>query len=189
MNHAYKNWRHHTLPASTNPKIAQKLCQSANLNTQDILFDPFCGCGTIPITAVLDYNIKQAFASDVSGRAVDCAEKNRSLAKIPENRIVIFRSNVSLIKLIPHSIDKIITNLPFGIRTGNHKNNIKIYQNFCRKALTLLKNTGTGIILTQEKKLFQQIFSLYFDITKIETIELSGLSPDIYQIKPKKILI
>jgi len=180
------SWRQHTLPASTNPEVARLLCQSAGLKPDDILLDPFCGCATIPIIALTEYKIKQAFASDVSGRAIDAAIKNRQLAGLSDHQLTIFRSNISMIKLSPKTIDHIITNLPFGIRTGDHQKNIQSYQALCRKSLSLLKLDGTITILTQEKKLLVQIFSPLFHIKKIRTIDLGGLSPDIFQLTIKK---
>jgi len=177
-------WRQHTLPASTNPVIARQLCQMADLKPTDILLDPFCGCATIPLIAITEFNINKSFASDLSGKAIDCAEKNAKLANVKPSQLVLFRSNVSMIKLPPQSIDKIITNLPFGIRTGTHEKNTKYYQIFAKKCYSLLKPTGIGVILTQEKKLFLDLFNPKFTVKKIETVDINGLTPDIFQIKP-----
>lgn len=180
------NWRQYTLPASTNPKIARHLCRLANLQSTDVLLDPFCGCATIPIIALTEFHIQKSFASDISGKAIDCATQNMQLANLTKPQLILFRSNISMIKLPPQSIDKIITNLPFGIRTGTHEKNRKYYQIFVNKCRSLLQPTSLGIILTQEKKLFTELFSPQFNVKKIETINLNGLAPDIYSIQPKQ---
>lgn len=177
-------WRQFTLPASTNPPLAHILCQIAKLNTQDILYDPFCGVGTIPITALLNFSISKAFASDLSGQAIDYCEHNRQLAQISPKKLIIFRSNVSMSKLKPKSITKIISNLPFGIRTGSHAKNTKIYQILADKCYSLLDKNGKAIFLTQEKKLFTDIFAKKFQIKLITTINIGGLEPSVYQIQP-----
>lgn len=180
-----QSWRKFTLPASTNPSLAYILCQIAKLNPKDILYDPFCGVGTIPITALTNFAIKQAFASDLSGKAIDYCEQNRTLAKISPKKLVVFRSNISMCKLKPKSITKIISNLPFGIRTGNHIKNLKTYQILADKCHHLLAPKGMGIFLTQEKILFSRVFSTKFKFKTVNTVNIGGLTPSIFQIKPK----
>lgn len=177
-----QTWRKFSLPASTNPPLAYILCQIANLSADDILYDPFCGVGTIPITALLQFGIKQAFASDLSGKAIDFCQQNQTIAKISAKKMITFRSNISMCKLTPQSISKIISNLPFGIRTGNHEKNQKLYRILAKKCLILLKPNGTATFLTQEKKLFTETFSCFFHLKNITTIDLGGLSPNIYQL-------
>jgi len=179
-----RSWRTHTLPASLNPSLAYILCQIAHIQPTDTIYDPFCGCGTIPITVSQYFSTRQIFGSDLSGKAIDCCQTNLSQAISPiHQKITFFRSNISMVKLRPSSIDKIITNLPFGIRVGDHLNNQKIYRIFRDKTNSLLAPTGLGIILTQEKKLFYEIFSKKFKVTRVATIEQGGLAPDIFMIK------
>ncbi len=180
-----RSWRTKNLPASTNPPLAYILCEMANLNPKDILYDPFCGAGTIPITAITNFKIKKAFASDVSGNAIDNVESNKKSANITDKKLVTFRSNISMTKLKPQTITKIISNLPFGIRTGSHEKNIEIYQNLSQKAKKLLTKDGIGIFLTQEKKLFEKVFNKDFKIKIITTVDIGGLTPNIYKINPR----
>ncbi len=178
-----KSWRIKTLPASTHPSLAYILCQIAKLKPTDTIYDPFCGCGTIPITAIKLFNIKQAFASDLSGKAIDFCQINSEKAHISNKKLIIFRSNISMTKLAPSSINSIISNLPFGIRTGNHEKNIKLYKILSHKCQSMLHINGVGIFLTQEKKLFLETFSPIFQVKKITTVDIGGLTPDIYKIK------
>lgn len=120
-----RDWRKEFVPAGINPSLAFILCQIAQLNQDDIIFDPFCGGSTIPITALLYFNVQKAFASDVSGKAIDISKKNFRAAGIPQKRFVLFRSNISMVKLQPKSVTKVITNLPFGIRSGDHEKTCK----------------------------------------------------------------
>jgi 23S rRNA G2445 N2-methylase RlmL len=178
-----KSWRTKTIPASINSSLAFIMCQIAQVNSTDTIYDPFCGCGTIPITASKYFFAKKTFGSDLSGKAIDYCQINSQNAILNPKQILFFRSNISMVKLKPNSIDKIITNLPFGIRVGTHIQNIKTYQIFCHKAFSLLKTSGTGVILTQEKNLFTEIFSSKFHIQSTTTIDQGGLMPTIFMIK------
>ena len=180
-----RQWQTKHSPSGINPSLAFILCQIANLDSNDILYDPFCGSSTIPITAMLHFPVKKIFASDLNGKSIDNSQTNLQAANINPEKFIIFRSNISMVKLPKNSITRIITNLPFGIRSGSHQQNIKTYQILSRKITSLLKSTGSAIILTQEKKLFIDIFTEKFLIKKITTIEQGGLNPTIFKLTKK----
>lgn len=180
-----RNWRVEFIPAGINPALAYILCQVASLNKDDILLDPFCGGSTILITALLYFNINKAFASDVSGRAIDVSEKCFQAAGITKNRFVLFRSNISMIKLKPKSITKVITNMPFGIRSGDHEKNIKLYNIFNLKLRSILTDNGIIILLTQEKNLVYETMGKDFNIKLVMVPEQGGLRPGIFKLTKK----
>lgn len=180
-----REWRKEFVPAGINPSLAYILCQIANLNQNDIILDPFCGGSTIPITALLYFDVQKAFASDVSGRAIDVSLKNFQAASISQKRFVLFRSNISMVKLQPKLITKVITNMPFGIRSGDHDQNLKVYTSFNLKLNTLLSDNGSAVILTQEKKLIYETMEKDFKIKLIATPEQGGLRPAIFHLAKK----
>ncbi|MDO8570537.1 MAG: methyltransferase [Candidatus Daviesbacteria bacterium] len=180
-----RNWRVDFIPAGINPALAYILCQVASLNKDDILLDPFCGGSTIPITALLYFDINKAFASDVSGRAIDVSEKCFQASGITKNRFVLFRSNVSMIKLKPKTITKVITNMPFGIRSGDHEKNIKLYNIFNLKLRSMLTDNGVIVLLTQEKNLVYETMGKNFNIKLIMVPEQGGLRPGVFRLTKK----
>ena len=180
-----RDWRVAYVPAGINPSLAYILCQVAQLNKDDVLLDPLCGGSTIPITALLYFDIKRAFASDVSGSAIDVSEKCFKTAGIAKNRFVLFRSNISMIKLQPKLITKVIANMPFGIRSGDHERNVKLYNTFNLKVRSLLAEDGVAVILTQEKKLVYETMGKDFNIKIVAEPEQGGLRPAIFRLTKK----
>jgi len=180
-----RDWRVAFVPAGINPSLAYILCQVASLNKDDILLDPFCGGSTIPITALLYFDINKAFASDVSGKAIDISEKCFQASGMAKNRFVLFRSNISMIKLKPKSITKVVTNMPFGIRSGDHEKNIKLYNIFNLKLRSILTNNGIVVLLTQEKNLVYETMSKDFNIKIAIEPEQGGLRPAIFRLTKK----
>lgn len=180
-----RDWRVAFVPAGINPSLAYILCQVAQLNKDDILLDPLCGGSTIPITALLYFDIKKVFASDVSGSAIDISEKCFQAAGIAKSRFVLFRSNISMIKLQPKSITKIISNMPFGIRSGDHERNVKLYNTFNLKTRSLLAEDGMAVILTQEKKLVYETMGKDFTVKIVAEPEQGGLRPAIFRLTRK----
>jgi len=180
-----REWRKSFVPAGINPSLAYVLCSLAKLNKNDVLLDPFCGGSTIPITAEMYFGVRKAFASDISGKAIDISLENWKAAGIKKNKYVLFRSNVSTLKLQPKSITKIVTNMPFGIRVGSHELNEKLYKSFAFRMNHLLTDDGTAIVLTQEKLLIEDVMKNDFDISTVMTPEVGGLRPNVYKITRK----
>lgn len=179
-----RSWRNKTMPASLNPALAYILCKLANITENDILYDPFCGAGTIAVTAAKYFKPKKVLASDLSGKAVDFTIQNFKSAGIHKNKFSVFRSNISQVKLQSESIDKVITNLPFGVRVGTHNENIKIYKTLAAKAKSFLRNEGVCVLVTQEKNLIIDCF-LNQNFKKVAEFDIKqgGLTPGVYVFK------
>ncbi|MCA9381502.1 methyltransferase [Candidatus Dojkabacteria bacterium] len=177
-----RQWKIENSPAGINPSLAYILCMIAEVNENDIVLDPFCGAGTIPITASKYFGVKKVLASDVKGTAVDMTLKNQIAANITKNKMTVFRSNITQLKLQKDSVSKIITNPPFGVRTGNHEENIKIYKSLADKAQVILKEEGKLVCITQEKKLFLDCFSSTYKIIGELQVSQGGLHPTIFVV-------
>lgn len=177
-----RDWRKEFVPAGINPALAYVMCQIADSNEDDVVLDPFCGGGTIAISASLYFPIKQVMASDISGKAIDITTRNVEKAGI--KNIMVFRSDVAKLKLGKNSVTKIITNLPFGIREKTHDKNIKIYSDLAKIAKNVLSGNGLIVVLTQELQLLQEIFAKS-ELLKIGDypIEQGGLKPHIFVYK------
>ena len=123
LNLSKRDWRIEYVSAGINPSLAYILCMVADLSKEDIVYDPFCGAGVIPITALKHFNVKRVICSDISGKAVEKSEINFNTAGIDKNRYRLFRSDIRDIRLNKRNADKIVSNLPFGIRVGEHNDN------------------------------------------------------------------
>jgi 23S rRNA G2445 N2-methylase RlmL len=173
-----REWQIEHVPAGVNPALAYILCMAAGLKEEDQMLDPFCGGGTIPITASKYFNVRKAFACDLSGKAIEITKRNFQSAEIVKEKYFTLRSNVSMLKFPKEYFDKIITNLPFGVRVGTHENNEKIYKIFAKKCASLIKPDGKVVILTQEKQLiFNMMSQSGFKLVKKFDLRQGGLSP------------
>ena len=184
INLTRREWRKEFVPAGINPSLAYILCMVAKLKEEDILLDPFCGSSVIPITALKYFNIKRVICSDISSKAISASEKNFKTAGIEEGRYKLFRSDIKDIKLSKRNIDKIVTNLPYGIRVGDHSGNIETYKSLELLSKKLLRKKGLLVLLTQEKKLVQETFKKEeWDIKSLARVNEGGLFPEIFVIR------
>ena len=184
LNLSKREWRKEYVPAGINPSLAYILCMVADLREEDIVYDPFCGAGVIPITALKHFNVKRVICSDISGKAIEKSEINFNSAGIDKSRYKLFRSDIKDVTLNKRNVDKIISNLPFGIRVGEHSDNKKIYLSLEQVAERVLRKKGLIVLLTQEKKLLREVFNKEdWNVKSVLRVNEGGLLPEVFVIK------
>ena len=184
LNLSKREWRKEYVPAGINPSLAYILCMIADLNKEDIVYDPFCGASVISITALKYFNVKRVICSDISGKAIEKSEINFNSAGIDKSRYKLFRSDIKNVTLNKRNVDKIISNLPFGIRVGEHSDNVEIYKSLEVLANRLLRTKGMLVLLTQEKKLLREVFSKEsWNVKSVLRVDEGGLLPEVFVIK------
>jgi len=179
-----RDWRKEYIPAGIDPSLAYVMCMIADLKDDDIVYDPFCGTSVIPITALKYFNVKRVMCSDLSGNAIIKSIANLKAAQIPKEKYKIVRSDIKDVKFRKQNVDRIISNLPFGIRVGNHENNISAYEELEKLSRILLRRKGILILLTQEKVLIREIFKKdFWDVKSITRVNEGGLYPEVFEIQ------
>lgn len=178
-----RDWRKHLVPAGINPTLAYVICKVADLKDADIIMDPFCGGGTIVITANLDFKVKKFLASDISSTAVEYTKRNILEAKITKDKYTLFINDVKRLRLQKDYLDKIITNMPFGIRAGKHDSNVSLYKTFINFSHSTLKKDGLLVAFTTEKTLIEENIGGKFELIDEIKIAQGGLYPSIFVLK------
>ncbi len=183
LNLSDREWRIEYVPAGINPSLAYIMCMIADLRDSDIVYDPFCGASVLPITALKYFNVKRVMCSDISGNAIDKSKKNFYSANIEGNRYKIFGCDIKKNKLSKQNIDKIISNLPFGIRVGSHEENTESYKALEVLAKKILRTKGKVVLLTQEKVLIREVFKKEdWNVKSVIRVDEGGLLPEVFEI-------
>lgn len=183
LNLSDREWRIEYVPAGINPSLAYIMCMIADLKDSDIVYDPFCGASVIPITALKYFNVKRVVCSDISGNAIDKSRKNFYSANIDGSKYKLFGCDIKKNKLSKQNIDKIISNLPFGIRVGSHEDNQESYQALEVLAKKILRTKGKIVLLTQEKVLIREVFKKKdWNVKSVMRVNEGGLLPEVFEI-------
>lgn len=183
INLSDRDWRIEYVPAGINPSLAYIMCMIADLKDTDIVYDPFCGASVIPITALTYFNVKRVVCSDISGNAIEKSKRNFYGANIDGDRYKLFGCDVRKNKLSKQNIDKIISNLPFGIRVGSHEDNQESYKALEVLTKKILRTKGKIVLLTQEKVLLREVFKKDdWNVKSIIRVNEGGLLPEVFEI-------
>ncbi len=177
-------WREHTIPASIHPATASALALYAKRFAEDravSVLDPFSGCGSLLFACEKALNCKALLGVDVSGKAVETARKN---AKAGNSRARFVCKDI-LRFTVRSGSDLVISNLPFGNRVGNHRENETLYTGFVSKLPYLLNENGTAVLYTAEWHLLEELIEKNRKLRLVSSFqtEAGGLYPRVFAIQ------
>lgn len=169
------------VPASTTPVIAAVLARLAKAGPDDVLLDPFCGAGTNLVQVAQMSGPGRLLGSDLDPEALAKARANLASRGIEAHLSV---ADAARLPGAPHSVDRIVANLPFGKRAGSHAANLDLYPAFLRRVRSVLRPTGRAVLLTEEKRLLRDAVQRTADLSVIKEVELEsgGLHPSAYVV-------
>lgn len=125
------------------PELAFLLCSLSNPSDQDIFMDPFAGSGSIPHQRKNSFLYKKIIASDIDPKIVESL-----IMRLKDSDIEVKRQDtLKLAEVSNKSIDKIVTDPPWGI-FGIDKINIgNFYSRMFRELHRVLKDDGILVLL------------------------------------------
>ncbi|XP_069499568.1 tRNA (guanine(6)-N2)-methyltransferase THUMP3 [Ambystoma mexicanum] len=155
----------HFGPTTLRSTLAYGMLRLCEPKPADIIIDPMCGTGAIPIEGVSEWSRCFYMAADNSPSAVNRAAHNiESLLRKHQNKdgdaswglpIDVMQWNIFNLPLRTGSVDVIVTDMPFGKRIGSKRKNWDLYPAFLREMSRICKpGTGRAVLLTHDKKCF-----------------------------------
>jgi 23S rRNA G2445 N2-methylase RlmL len=177
-------YRVRDIPASINPVVAAGIVRflksKIEFSNSSRILDPFCGSATMLIERAFAGDYRELVGVDISKKAIEAAKENINKSQL--EKVVVENKDMRDIEKTDF-FDEIISNMPFGIRTGNHTSNEKLYRDFFNLASTILRPKGFLAIFTQEIKLTNQLFREFIDdfaLIERQQIESGGLRPVLF---------
>jgi tRNA (guanine6-N2)-methyltransferase len=158
-------------PGSLKPPVAAAMLHLAKVLPAMKLLDPCCGAGTILIEGAQMGAV--CIGGDLAKEAVEAAWTNANLAEIT---IDIRQWDAQALPLLDQSVDRVVTNLPWGRQINVDAELGGFYRRVCTEIERVLKPGGRVAILTSTPHL------LRFDQLKPDLaieISLFGQTPTI----------
>jgi len=165
------------------PELAHIMCLLAELKPLDVVLDPFAGYGAIPMECIKAFSVRQVVASEKDKGVFKVLQVKMSQNK---KKVVLGRWNaLKLSSLTNNSMDKIITDPPWGFYDNRNIDLRKFYKRMFDEFIRVLKPNGLMIILTAQKELLGEIIASFsnLELLKRYDILVSGKKSAIYKIK------
>ncbi|RLN73614.1 hypothetical protein BBJ28_00005371 [Nothophytophthora sp. Chile5] len=158
------------------PSTAYLMLQLAQHKLGDVCLDSMCGIGTLPICCA-DFTGDRVFAlgGELDEIPVGKAGQN---ARTRVRPVDMARWDSTRLPLRSNSIDRILIDMPFGLRCGNQRLNNK-------ELLRVLRPDGRAVLLVMSKKLFRgAIKDLPLRVVAAHMVSIGGLGGGIYVVEP-----
>jgi len=187
----------HFGPTTLRASICYGLLKFAEVAPGDIVCDPMCGSSSISIEGALscpnsfqiageNHPIAMEHSAD---NIADIEKETHELYSLPAS---VVHWDVYQLPLRTATIDKIITDLPFGKRMGNRERNMFLYPVALREMARICRPQGKAVLLTQHKAALARAVkkTSYWQTLEVRKIMMGGLdvvayllirSDDVYQ--------
>ncbi|XP_073431037.1 tRNA (guanine(6)-N(2))-methyltransferase THUMP3 isoform X2 [Dendrobates tinctorius] len=186
----------HFGPTTLRSTLAYGMLRLCDLEPSDVVIDPMCGTGAIPIEGVSEWPRCFFIAGDNSTNAVNRTSSNigsllrrqQSADSTPQGLpIDPIHWDISRLPLRSGSVDVIITDMPFGKRIGSKKKNWDLYP-ACLREMSRVCRAGTGraVLLTHDRKCFIKALAKAGHLwRKMHTVwvNIGGLHAGVYLLK------
>lgn len=170
-------------PTTLRSTICYNLLRLANPKPGDIIVDPMCGGGSIPIEATLAYPHSYVLCGDNDSRAVERTKSNMNVSTA-ECKIDLVQWTASKLPFKDSCIDIIVTDMPFGKRSGNKSDNKTLYKHFLVELGRIVKlSFGRLVLLTYDRYNFKEALQAAGDlfwVTKTLGVNVGGLQAVVY---------
>jgi len=180
----------HFGPCTLRPPISASLVMLAKLEVGEVVLDPMCGGGTISLEGCQmgpQYHIGGEIHSLAIRRSRDNYLALQTKNNLPNQPAADFFQWDCLVPCLrDSSVDVIITDLPFGKRSGSKADNRVLYpRTLLSMARVVRPNTGRAVLLTQDKnsmfRCFKQV-EKYWKHTKQISTNIGGLTALVFLI-------
>jgi 23S rRNA G2445 N2-methylase RlmL len=123
----------------------------------DRFCDPLCGAGTILAERALHGPFADLVGGDIDPGALQAAAANLMHVRAVGRRQTLHLWDARALPFRSHSLDAVVSNLPFGVQIGSHADNVSLYTSFFRETARCLRPGGRAILLSGEKELVRDL--------------------------------
>ncbi len=165
-------------PGSLRPSVAAALALLSRPAPGDVFLDPLCGVGTVLIERAHLGRYAMLLGGDSDAETLAAARENIGPRYKP---IELKLWDATALALEDSSVDKIVTNLPWGIKHGSHRENRRLYPRLLGEFSRVLKPGGMMVLLSAETRLMRELHSEgLFRPARIMHVSVLGTHAAIY---------
>ncbi|MBD2758478.1 methyltransferase domain-containing protein [Yimella sp. cx-573] len=170
------------LPATTPPAVAAGVLRLAKLQPGMNLLDPCGGVGTIPIIDALQ-RTGDGLVIDLNEESISLAHSNIQQFGVGE-RVLAEVGDATDLDLADGSVDRIVSDVPFGKRIGSNRDNDALYPGLVREIGRVLAADGRAVIITDDKRRFADAVARdrRLKVVKESGLRYNGVSPTAFTL-------
>ncbi|MBB2890453.1 methyltransferase domain-containing protein [Flexivirga oryzae] len=171
------------LPATTPGPVAAGLLRLAKLQDGQTLLDVCGGVGTVP---VLDGLLRAGRSITVDNDTASVAAAGRNVVSHDlAGRVEVLDADASDLPLAAGTVDRVVSDLPFGKRIGSNEQNRTLYPAILREVERVLTADGRCVLLSDDKRVFAESVAKArgLKIAGERVIRYNGVTPTAYIVR------
>lgn len=167
------------LPGSLRPPLAYIMCLLSEVKPNHIVLDPMCGVGTIPIEASQGFPARMVMGLDINKDAITYSLANSNRARC---RAYFQVGDVTQLPYANNSIDRIITNMPWGRQVNGSIRLSDLYPTALGEFARVINVEGLVVLLTDRTDFVLKSLETHLALRQIaaKQISLFGSHPKIH---------
>ncbi|XP_018917667.2 tRNA (guanine(6)-N(2))-methyltransferase THUMP3 isoform X2 [Bemisia tabaci] len=177
-------------PTTLQSTTCFNMLQIANPVPGEIVIDPLCGGGSIPIEGCFGFPSSFYLSGDLSDKAVVRTKNNLQCLyrkkNIPGFPVDVNQWDCTRLPLRDSIVDVFITDLPFGKRMGNKFLNRGLYKkSLIELARVIVPKTGRAVLLTHDKSAMARAIPAskgYWNQAQKLSVNIGGLKAAVYHL-------
>ncbi len=143
----HRTYKREHLPASLRPTVAAAMVRLAEARPNQVVLDPMCGAGTI-LAEQAEVARARLWGGDIEWSALRAAVIN--LRRF--HPAVLTRWDATRLPLAGDSVDRIISNPPFGIQLGQSEEIGPLYRRMVPEYARVLRPGGRVVLLAADPR-------------------------------------
>jgi tRNA (guanine6-N2)-methyltransferase len=173
-----RDYKQAQFPGSLRPSVAAAMAMLSQPAADDVVLDPLCGAGTILIERAHLARHRMLLGGDNDPAALEAARENVG----PRYKPIELREwDATALPLGDGEATRIITNLPWGRKSGSHADNRRLYPKLIREFRRVLAPGGLMVLMTSETRLMRDAFDEQQIVpSSILTLTIHGAPASIY---------
>jgi tRNA (guanine6-N2)-methyltransferase len=147
----HRTWKTEHLPASLRPAMAAAMVRLAGAAPGDVLLDPMCGAGTILGEQIELSKLRKAGRVEVLGGDIDMNALRAAGVNLRKvGPAFLARWDAARLPLATASVDRIVSNPPFGKQMATPEEIGPLYKSMIRECDRVLRVGGRAVLLVSE---------------------------------------
>jgi SAM-dependent methyltransferase len=167
---------------SLRPSVAAAMAVLSQPADDDVVLDPMCGGATILIERAHLGRYKMLLGGDSNPAAIAAARDNVG----PRYKPIELRNwDAAALPLADGAATRIITNLPWGRKSGAHQDNRRLYPRLLAEFRRVLAPGGLMVLMTAESRLMRETLEQHeIALNSMLAVTILGASAWIYVCRP-----
>ena len=180
---AQRPYKQAHIPASLKPTLAYSMVRLSRPHPEDIFLDAMCGAGTILLERAFIKRYRYLIGGDVSTEALDATVTNFGRQHQPRQ---FFHWDAQNLPLGSNTVDKIVSNLPFGETIGEVSELTRLYRQCLTEYERVLRPRGRMVLLTSQNTLLEDALKQRrsLSVTQKLTVDVRGMRAQMSVIRP-----